>query len=460
MCKKLLAAFLLLISATPLLAGELEERAAYNKRFSTMFIEEQFGALDNTADEYRADGSRSSSGLWMLTHFYAGIGSVTNGVQDETYWKNIESKALRWAASNPNSPAAINAYARILIDHGWKFRGGAWANQVPKENWKPFYEHLAKAKEYLLQNKRVASVDPRWFENMLTIARGEGWDRKLFDALAAEAVSKHPYFYQMYFSAIDYLVPKWNGSKEEIETFANFAVEQTTAKEGMGMYARIYWYASQTYYNVDLFESDVDWDKMKRGIDDVLARYPDAWNINNFAFFACLSGDKQKTTELIGKITGPPIARAWNGSEYHYYERCKAWTQSSRRLFRTDTQLTGQLVGQWQKVRLLENEGKMYLQNISIKSDGTIEATESQYDIKNREPIQFTWRGNWGVTDGMFWYITSASDQPQTVPVGKRLDATMVSASRDEWVMIDPVTRQKFRARRVTTDKETSATRR
>jgi hypothetical protein len=59
---------------------------------------------------------------------------------------------------------------------------------------------------------------------------------------------------------------------------------------------------------------------MKKGIDDVLARYPDAWNLNNFARFACLRGDKEKTAELIRRIGPEPMMQVWQARRN--YERC------------------------------------------------------------------------------------------------------------------------------------------
>lgn len=326
MLGKFILIFPLLIAPVLSLAGELEDRAEYARRFSTMFIDEKFAALDRLSDEYRTTESRSASGLWMLTHFYAGITTVADtDIPDENYWANIEAKALRWAEASPNSPAPHNVYASFLIAHGWRFRGSGWAHKVRKEDWAPFYEKLAKAREYLLQNKRIASIDPKWYEEMMVIARAEQWDRRRFDELVNEAISRHPYFYQIYFAALDYLVPKWHGSKEEVEKFAKLSVEATKIREETGMYARVYWYASQTQFGNGLFtESSVVWDKMKKGIDAVLARYPDQWNINNFTRFACLAGDKNKARELIGRIEGAPLARAWS-DDPQLFEKCKVW---------------------------------------------------------------------------------------------------------------------------------------
>lgn len=453
MSKMISVVLALLMNAQPLLAGELEDRAYYQARFSKLFMQEDFNELDRLANEYRATESRSSSGLWMLTLLYAGIAQAEDDNKDEKHWSDIEAKALKWIALHPDSPTPHNVYASLLLGHGWKFRGGGWAREVKKENWKPFHEYVKKAKDHLLKNKQAVSADPRWYELMIRIATAEGWEHNQFNELMAEAVSRHPYFYQIYFVATTYLAPKWHGSKEEIEKFVNFTVEQTKAKEEMGMYARTYWYVSQIYSDAVLLHFDIDWEKMKRGMDDVLARYPDQWNINHFAFFACLNGDKQKTAQLIGKMNSAPISKAWVNWEFNsyenYYDRCKAWTSSSARLVYSDIELKGRLVGKWQETRIFKNEGEVHQHNISLKSDDTFEVVGIQYYAKQQSATNFRWRGNWGVNNGMFWYTTTFSDQPSLFPAGERLEDEIISVSADEWVMIEQTTGNKSRARRV-----------
>ncbi|MFP4610697.1 MAG: cytoplasmic protein, partial [Thiohalophilus sp.] len=164
--------------------------------------------------------------------------------------------------------------------------------------------------------------DPHWYEVYAHIKNGLSEDSDGFKKFINEGLEKTPNYYQLYFAAVDYLAPKWHGSKEEIEKFANKAVERTKENEGMALYARIYWYASQTQYDERLFsESDVVWDKMREGIFDVLEDYPDSWNIQNFAFFSCLARDQSTTRILLEKMKRPMIKRAWKKRDY--YEYCK-----------------------------------------------------------------------------------------------------------------------------------------
>lgn len=309
-------------------AGELEIREKVKNEICKMYLHEQFDELTRISQKYLETEERSPSGLWMLTLFNAGIGKATNtDIKNDAYWDGLEEKALRWVSFYPQSPSGYIAYANILRSRAWMYRGGGWARDVKEENWKPFYECLAKARRYLKKHYHVSSKDPRWYETMIVIAMGEGWEKEAFESCFNEAVEKFPYYYQIYFAATDYLLPKWHGSKEDVEKFAIRAVDLTKSKEKSSMYARIYWYSSQSNYGKKLFtDSSVIWSRMSKSIDDVLLIYPDQWNINNFAYFACLARDKEKAKSLIKKIEGAPILQVWQDlKRYNYY---KLWASN------------------------------------------------------------------------------------------------------------------------------------
>ncbi len=306
-------------------ADELEDRQQIGAQASALFMQERFAELEQLADRYRTTEARTRSGLWKLTLFYSGLTDLAfSDEKSDKYWDSIESKALRWVDAFPDSPTPRIAYSLVLIGHAWMFRGGGWGSEVKSQDWKPFHEYMKKAETYLLEHKDIAAADPRWYETMLAVARAQDWDIQRFKQLVDEAVARYPYFYQIYFAAIDYLAPKWHGSRQQIEAFADFAVSKTAEREGTGMYARIYWYAAQAQYRDRLFtDSSVVWSKMKKSIEDVLQRYPDQWNINNFAHFACLAWDRDETRELMGRIEGAPIPQAWEDEAQ--YRQCRTW---------------------------------------------------------------------------------------------------------------------------------------
>lgn len=310
-------------------ANELAQRKAITSRADALFVHEQFDTLDRLVDRYRRTGARTSSGLWKLTFLYGGIEDGTDtDKHDVRYWQRREEIARRWIARSPRSAAAYICYSLLLMRHAWSIRGSGWAYQVRPQDWAPFYRYVRKARLNLERHKRIGETDPRWYEAMLQVARAEGWGINRFDALVNEATAKYPYFYQIYFRAVIYLLPKWYGSPRQVEAFARFALDRTREHEGSGLYARIYWYLSQIQYSNRLFvESDVRWPEMKQGIHDVLARYPDQWNINNFARFACLAGDRQETLALVDRIKGQPIVDAWG--DRALFDRCRDWANNA-----------------------------------------------------------------------------------------------------------------------------------
>lgn len=307
------------------LSDEISERSQIKGTVVGLVRLNEFAQLETRSSRYRETKSRTSSGLWHLTLFYTGVDRAMNAKHDDREeWENVERTARKWIDAYPNSPAAHLGYAHMLINRGWSIRGSGYAKAVRPENWKPFFAYLMRARLYLEEHKNIAASDPHWYELMAKIAYGLSWPDAEFSQLISEALRREPLFYQNYFAAIDYYSPKWGGSAEAIETFARKAVRLTKATEGFGMYARVYWYASQTQYGRRLFsESQVDWPTMKKGIDDVLKSYPDAWNINNFAKFACQSNDKEKTAELIARIGESPLWDAW--PKRSYFRRCKFW---------------------------------------------------------------------------------------------------------------------------------------
>jgi hypothetical protein len=304
---------------------ELTERAAIQRRVSQLYLQGKFQELEKIGDDYLQTKARTGSGLWKTTVYHGTFALIFNvDRKEEEYWSRLEQPARKWVEAHPQSAPARLAYAQWLMNRGWSFRGSGYAHTVRPEDWKPFREYTQKARSYLEEHKAVASKNPNWYVLMAIVGNRQSWPEERFAALVEEGLNREPFFYQLYFSALDYYTPKWGGSAAAVEQFAQDAVKRTRSVEGYGMYARIYWYASQSQYNVRLFtESQANWASMKRGIDDVLKKYPDNWNIQNFALFACLAEDKAKTAELFARIEGHPIMEAWG--ETSNFNQCKAW---------------------------------------------------------------------------------------------------------------------------------------
>ena len=307
--------------------SELDLRETLSRGAIWHFERDNFEELNSKAEEFLVTNKRSPSGTWYLTSIESGILGLMTAATTAKEWSNIENTAERWIAADPSKPSGYIAYANSQIFYAWWYMQSKSA--VPDLMRKAVFDiHIKKAENFLLEHKGVAAKDPRWYEAMFRVATAQKWDLERFTQLENEAFSKFPYYYQMYFVAFDYHSPMWNGSPEAINSFAKKASRYTAVEDKTGMYARMYWYASQRYYGSKIFtESKVAWDKMSRGIDDVLAQYPDQWNINNFAYFSCLAGDAKKTAKLITLIEPGPIFTVWQDREF--FDRCKDWAASA-----------------------------------------------------------------------------------------------------------------------------------
>jgi hypothetical protein len=262
--------------------------------------------------------------LQKLNQFYFVFDELFSSQQaDEKYKLAMEQRVHEWLARFPNSTSAHLAYAQMLLGHAWSIRGPGLVKTVKPENWNPFYQYVEKAPHYLEVHKRLRNDDPRWDLMVLEIAKLQSVSEEEYETLYRAALDRNPGFYQLYFTIVDYYLPKWGGNPNEVERFVNQAVKRTKATEGHALYARIYWAASQSQFGAGMFNnSSVRWEEMKRGIDDVLKDYPDKWNTYNFAMFACFAFDQEKTHELMLRIQNEDITPNW--PYFKTYEECRA----------------------------------------------------------------------------------------------------------------------------------------
>ena len=316
--------------------GELQQREAICGGAQRAFDAADVKVLEAQSSAYRSERSRTPSGVWKLSMFYCGIEkAIGAGVEAGPLGaRRVSSTIDRWESLYPSSPAPHIARTMSLIDEAWQIRGTTFAYKVPADAWKPFNEGIEAARQNLEKYKAVSSSDPTWYDEMATIATTQSWDRPHFDALIDEGLSKEPSFYAIYFAAFTYFLPKWNGDVDQLDDFVSRAVDLTANREGKGMYARIYWYASQAEFGDDLFEkSRARWPLMKAGFEDVIASYPDEWNVNNYAKFACMAGDKETTARLLKQISSHVVPSAW--SDHVSYSNCLDWTKNVRATGRT-----------------------------------------------------------------------------------------------------------------------------
>lgn len=144
---KILVFVLSLVIPIVSFSGEQAVREEIKNTVKGLFISKDYKSLNNAGYLYLNDKLRTSSGLWKLTLYYAGLSGIPNSkVVDPHYWRKLKEQTLAWSMVDSKASFPHMLYADILIREAWMYRGGGWASQVRDEDWIPFRKKIEEAR--------------------------------------------------------------------------------------------------------------------------------------------------------------------------------------------------------------------------------------------------------------------------------------------------------------------------
>lgn len=325
---KLCLSFVLLISATTFAAecGNSKStdrpKAAVGKDAEEKLLNRDFAGLEVLAKAYRNPSVVTTEGLPKLSAFYSWMSDPAppcgHDIPEQT-WLDRQNLIDEWNEAVPGSAAASIAAADFQISYAWHARGNGYANEVTDEGWRLFAERTAKARSLLEQPAVMADRSPARYGLMMQIALMQSWKPKDYDKLYAEAAGKYPLYYDIYFQRKTYYSPQWNGTEGDFDKVVADAVKRTHKHIGQAMYARLH--SSNSDLN-QFTDGRTDWKRMKKGFQDLIAAYPDSWNRNNYAMFACRANDWATFKEQAALFGDDVKMTVWGGIGGYYW--CKA----------------------------------------------------------------------------------------------------------------------------------------
>ncbi|MGC5052811.1 hypothetical protein ACLQ2S_15310 [Micromonospora sp. DT48] len=123
-------------------------------------------------------------------------------------------------AEQPDDPVAAAMLGAHLIIAGWRIRTGSRAQDVSREQFVQFFDHLRRAEQILIEATARHPQDAAAWTQRVTSARGlelgQSEARRRYDRLAAG----HPHHLPAQSSLLQQLCPKWSGSWEKAYAFA------------------------------------------------------------------------------------------------------------------------------------------------------------------------------------------------------------------------------------------------
>jgi hypothetical protein len=292
-----------------------------NYKVVRMLYKEKFDDLELMARDFRRTKARFPDGDWKLEWFYQALRSCNTKTPEG--WNRFMLKFDNWLILYPNSITARVAAGNAWISYGWEARGRDYASKVTPEGWRLLKERLEKA--HALVGRKPSRPDndcPERYTVLLSIARGQGWDRRRFEELFREAITFEPSYWPYYRGKSTYLLPRWSGEEGEWQRFAQEAPNLTPKIEGKSIYMRILanmWHG-QMFRSFN--EPGISWPMMKQGFIDREKNFPGSpWNLNSFCRFAFLAGDKETSEALLARIGNRPYWEVWQRTEFQQCQR-------------------------------------------------------------------------------------------------------------------------------------------
>ena len=314
-----------LLAAAPARAENKDNETVHLEAWES-FMSGDFATLDKENNRLRQGAHLGEDASSQLESFRTGMtGAIGTVTHNEPYLRELEALTLQWAERNPTSSLAHVLYAKVLVQHGWSYRGNSFIRDVPEAALKEFVAYLTRAADYLRQHADVALTDSYAHKCLIQIGKALGWEPEQLRAIAEAGLQRNPYDIELYFDLVGTLVPKWGGNPASLDKFIRAATEQTRAQFGSGLYARLYSAAAQDEYGPRLFlDSYADWPTMKTSYEDMFARYPNSPRRRNyFAHMACVAGDKQTLLALLEEL-GPKVdASLWGYNGERTLEGCQ-----------------------------------------------------------------------------------------------------------------------------------------
>lgn len=307
--------------------AETRAHESIGQETARLLVAGDFRRLEALYRSLKHAGQRTPSGLWKLAIFYNQLRRFGAQTTDTDYWDAVEAQARQWQASYPASVPARLFGVYLQLGRLHVARGNGLFSQLPEEQ-RHAVSYGADVAMRMLQRTRLLAAranDPEWHRAMLSVAPYvDGMSDAGYRKKVRQALARHPNYHAAYFTAALYSHPRWGGPPDGVARLAHDA-SHAAGKEPPSMYARIYWFMDQSEYHGRLFDAGrADWPTMRASFEHLVALYPAAWNLNAFAYFACMARDFEAMDAIVARIGGALIADVWGGDGAATQARCLA----------------------------------------------------------------------------------------------------------------------------------------
>jgi hypothetical protein len=286
-------------------------------------VAENFGDLDQIADQLRRDKTRVKGGDWKLVLFYNALDRPL--LDDKNSVDHLEH-LRHWMTAHPESITARLALARSLHRWAWVARGNGLANTVTPEGWKLFNERSQESLAVLEGSEKIGTMDPMWFLEMMNAGVALEWDNARQKSIFDRGVAFEPGFFYLYTNYANYLLPKWYGKPGDSSAFAKASADRVGGDEGDILYFRI---ATVLVKRGDgnFPVKELDWHRILHGYTMLNQTYGTTnGHVNQLAFMAYKFGDKEVAQQQFSLIANRWSLGVWRDKQF--FDRIRDWASN------------------------------------------------------------------------------------------------------------------------------------
>ena len=264
------------------------------RRVDRLFVEPDFDLIERAENELGFSEKQFASGYYHFDAWFLSLDQMMK-YESQALYQVVDG----WAKAKGEGGYVKLAEALLRLGEGSQAYQG-YSNTVTPEARDIYRRKLREANQILDSvSDRLKRTGP-WHVVKLRAAYQLPELKGSREQLLAAASKAWPEYAKIYTAAMEFSLPTYGGSYEEVDRIARLAVERTKAKWGASLYAIVYQQMAKFVCACTLTDSKVDWNLMKQSFRDYEARGRATEGVYRaYADLACVMRDRPEARRLL-----------------------------------------------------------------------------------------------------------------------------------------------------------------
>jgi len=285
---------------------------------AALLIDGHVDELEGLMRSAATGDGRDPAGVWRRSQIYAGIAAVFPDQVDHPLWPVLDHTIAGWTARHAASDMAALVLAQYWISHAWALRGEGYPATPSIRQEQAFVGDLQRAEKVLDDHERshdlAATEEPHWAVMRVRLANLLGRDKPAIHRMGIEALRGHPDYDPIAAETALALNPVWGGSQADARSFLDEAMALGRPQSGEQLRARVALHLARNAglrQALLLANAGFTWEGVKPAVDELVARYPDPYNINVARMLGCISDIPARAQPYLQRLEGRIQPTAW-----------------------------------------------------------------------------------------------------------------------------------------------------